>query len=62
MPRFKGLQAFLKQKLGVEATFKHGNTGDFEVFYNDVLVYSKAKEGAYPSPPQVLSAIQALGQ
>ena len=62
MPRFKGLQAFLKQKLGSEATFEYGNRGDFEVFYNGTLVYSKTKEGAYPSPPQVLAAIQALGQ
>ncbi|KAH0573878.1 Selenoprotein W [Spironucleus salmonicida] len=61
MPRFKGLQAFLKGKLGVEAVFEYGALGDFEVFANGTLVFSKAKEGSYPSPPAVLAAIEALG-
>ncbi|CAL5970626.1 Selenoprotein_W [Hexamita inflata] len=61
MPRFKGLQGFLKGK-GIDCDYEYGNFGDFEVHYKGQLIYSKQETGTYPSPPQVLEAIEKLGK
>ena len=57
MPRYEGLEGYLKQKGIQEIDFEYGNTGDFEVFYNDAMVFSKQKEGRHPTPPEILTAI-----
>ena len=61
MPRYKGLEGFLKSK-GMEVDFEYGNTGDFEVFAEGTLVFSKQQQGRYPSPPEILSAVENLGK
>ncbi|CAL5970633.1 Selenoprotein_W [Hexamita inflata] len=61
MPRFKGLQGFLRPK-GYTCDFEYGNTGDFEVHYRGQLIYSKQATGAHPIPPQVLEAIEKVNQ
>ena len=60
MPRFKGLQGYLKGK-GIECDYSIGNPGDFEVYAGDSLLFSKQSTGRYPSPPEVLAALQNLG-
>jgi hypothetical protein len=40
MPRYKGLEGFLKSK-GMEVDFEYGNLGDFEIFADEKQIFSK---------------------
>jgi len=52
MPRYMGLMGFLKGK-NIPSSYEYGNSGDFEVFVGETLIFSKQQQGRYPTPPEV---------
>eukprot|EP00703_Trepomonas_sp_PC1_P001901 JAP94705.1 Selenoprotein W [Trepomonas sp. PC1] len=61
MPRYKGLEGFMKSK-GFEIDMEYGNSGDFEIFADGKLIFSKQEQHRYPNPPEVLAAVESLGK
>jgi selT/selW/selH-like putative selenoprotein len=47
----------IEQAVGIKARLFKGRTGSFEVVADDELIFSKLKEGHFPSEDAVLSSI-----
>lgn len=45
----------MKQK-GYDVSYEYGETGTFEVYCDDKLIFSKKETGRYPVPPEILEA------
>jgi selT/selW/selH-like putative selenoprotein len=54
------LAASLEGRYGEAAEITPGSTGQFDVFVNDALVFSKAKTGRFPVDGEVEAIFEAL--
>ena len=52
------MAAELKRELGLDAQLVVGNSGEFTVWLDDVLIAEK-KQGQFPSPDDVVAAMEA---
>jgi len=50
--------AELKTSMGLDAELRVGNSGEFTVWIDDVMVAEK-KSGRFPSPDEVVAAVKA---
>jgi selT/selW/selH-like putative selenoprotein len=50
----------LSQELGVEPSLVRGERGVFDVLVGDKLIFSKHREGRFPSEFEIVKAIRAL--
>ncbi len=54
------MAASLESRFGESTEIKPGSTGQFDVFVNDLLVFSKAKTGRFPLEGEVEAIFEAI--
>ena len=59
-PKASGLAAEIKNKIGVDAELIGGGGGIFDVKADDVMVFSKHKEGRFPENQEVIEALEKM--
>lgn len=47
--------------MGITAELRKGSNGIFDVTADDVVVYSKHREGRYPETAEIIDALRKLG-
>ncbi len=47
----------LNKEIGIEAKLIEGETGSFDVFVNDELIFSKYEVGRFPNPGEIVQKI-----
>jgi selT/selW/selH-like putative selenoprotein len=57
--RAASLAAELRERIGVEAAVISGLKGQFDIVADDVLVFSKQREGRFPEPDEIVAALSA---
>ncbi len=55
--RAEKLALELQEAYGVESTLVVGETGSYNVFMNDELIFSKAETGRFPDPGEIVQII-----
>ena len=56
--RAVSLAEAIKQTFGLEVGFRKGKGGNFEVFYDDECIYSKAETYRFPKIEEVLALLK----
>jgi len=49
----------VEETLGMPASIQRGNRGEFTVWADDTLVFSKADEGRFPEPDEIVAKLRA---
>jgi selT/selW/selH-like putative selenoprotein len=55
--RAAALAKELKKEFGIESVLIEGETGSFNVFVNDELIFSKYEEGRFPESGEIVQKI-----
>jgi len=60
LPRAASLAAAIKQGLGVEPKLVKGHNGVFDVAVDGQLLFSKNRDGRFPTDTEVVARLQAV--
>ncbi|MBI2213581.1 MAG: hypothetical protein HYU52_08035 [Acidobacteria bacterium] len=56
------MAAEIKAQLGHESKLVRGSGGIFDVFADDVRIYSKHETGQFPDESEIIAALRAIAQ
>ena len=51
------IEAELYNEFGIESLLVKGETGSFDVFFNDELIFSKRATGRFPDPGEIVQLL-----
>ena len=60
MPRAASLAAEIRKSLGVESELVRGSGGIFDVTVDNQLIFSKKREGRFPTESEIVEKLRSL--